>query len=489
MLWVAALFLWASVSHSSGSDLQFPEWFKFGAASAAFQVEGAWNVSDKGESKWDRLTHRYPEIISDRSNGDVACNSYYLWERDIEMAAELGLQFYRFSISWPRLLPTGFANNVSEDGKNYYNNLIDGLLEKGIEPVVTIYHWDMPQMFQDLGGWANPKISDWFAEYARIVFSLYGDRVKNWITINEPLVDCDWYYGWGILAPKREYFLGPYICNKNLLLAHAKAYHVYDQEFRCKYNGKISIANHLLWMKPYSNSTEDLELTEAAREFLTGRYTHAIFSKEGGWPTVVEETVAKVSKEQGYEESRLPAFTQEEIELIRGTYDYFALNHYTSRLVRKPRASEDVVRSLFTYVGDLDAVLEMDPDWPFGYGPMMPIYPQGIREQMLWIAEQYGEDIEILITENGYSSGGSLIDDDGRISYVKDHLEQVLLTIQDGVNVTGYAYWTLMDNFEWTDGYQSKFGLYEVDFSSPNRTRTPRKSANYYAELIKKRSL
>ncbi|KAJ8710353.1 hypothetical protein PYW07_009719 [Mythimna separata] len=478
----------ASVSHSCGSNLQFPSWFKFGAASAAFQVEGAWNVSDKGESKWDRLTHRYPELIADGSNGDDACNSYFLWERDIEMAAELGLQFYRFSISWPRLLPTGFANNISEDGKNYYNNLIDGLLEKGIEPLVTIHHYDTPQRFQDLGGWANPKIADWFAEYARVVYSLYGDRVKTWITINEPFLDCDWYYGQGVLNPVWEDFVGPYICNKNLLLAHAKAYHVYDQEFRYKYNGKVSIANQLVWLLPNSNSTEDLEVTEAARQFLTGRYTHAIFSKEGGWPSVVEETVAKVSKEQGYEESRLPAFTQEEIDLIRGTFDYFALNLYTSRLVRKPRPSENVEKSLFGYIGDLDAVMEMDPNWPFGYSQLLVVYPQGLRDQMLWLKQQYG-DIEILITENGYSTGGSELNDDGRVSFIRDHLEQVLLSIEEGVNVTGYTYWALMDNFEWRDGYTSKFGLYEVDFSDANRTRTPRKSAKYYAELIKKRSL
>ncbi|KAJ8710549.1 hypothetical protein PYW08_009064 [Mythimna loreyi] len=487
MLWLPALIIWASVSHSCGSDLQFPSWFKFGAASAAFQVEGAWNVSDKGEGKWDRLIHRYPEMITDGSNADVACNSYYLWERDIEMAAELGLQFYRFSISWPRLLPTGFANNISEDGKNYYNKLIDGLLEKGIEPIVTIYHWDMPQMFQDLGGWANPKISDWFAEYARVVYSLYGDRVKNWITINEPLVDCDFYYG-EVLAAKQEHFVGPYMCNKNVLLSHAKAYHVYDQEFRPKYKGKVSLANHLVWLKPYSNSTEDQELAEAARQFLTGRYTHAVFSKEGGWPSVVEEAVAKASKEQGYQDTRLPPFTQEEIELIRGTYDYFAMNHYTTRLVRKPRSSEEIVRSLFTYVEDLDAVLEMDPSWPVGYTWYTAVYPEGIREQIAWLKQQYG-NVEILITENGYSTGGSNLDDDARISYVNDYLEQVLLSIEEGVNVTGYTYWTIMDNFEWTDGYNSKFGLYEVDFSVPERTRTPRKSAQYYAQLIKKRSL
>uniref|UniRef100_A0A2H1WZM4 SFRICE_030583 n=1 Tax=Spodoptera frugiperda TaxID=7108 RepID=A0A2H1WZM4_SPOFR len=361
----------ASLSHASGYSKQFPPGFKFGAATAAYQVEGAWNVSDKGECKWDRLTHRYPDLFLNHDNGDNACKSYYYWRRDIEMASELGLQFYRFSISWPRLLPTGLVDEISDDGKNYYNNLIDGLLEKGIEPVVSIYHWEMPQLLQDLGGWANPKIADWFADYARVVFTLFGDRVKIWLTINEPIVECDYYYGQGILAPQLDYYVGPYMCNKNLLLSHARAYRVYDEEFRHKYHGKVSIVNHLLWLKAYSPEYE--EEAEVARQFLTGRYAHPIYSKKGGWPSVVEKTVAKASKKQGFRESRLPAFTEEEIELVRGTYDFFAMNHYTSRLVRTAEPDEDVVKTMFTYVPDADLVLDTDPAWTYGYSEAMPV--------------------------------------------------------------------------------------------------------------------
>ncbi|XP_048484019.1 cytosolic beta-glucosidase-like [Plutella xylostella] len=217
-------------------ELAFPPGFKWGAATAAYQVEGAWNVSDKTPSIWDTFTHKYPERIEDGSSGDVACDSYRLWERDIEMAKELGLDYYRFSISWPRLVPNGFADQVSEDGKNYYNKLIDGLLANGIEPVVTLYHWDLPQRLQDYGGWLNPLISDWFADYARVAFSLFGDRVTTWLTINEALVVCTYGYGMGVLAPGiSENDYGKYVCIKNIVMAHGKAYRVYEKEFKAKY--------------------------------------------------------------------------------------------------------------------------------------------------------------------------------------------------------------------------------------------------------------
>ncbi|XP_050552155.1 lactase/phlorizin hydrolase [Spodoptera frugiperda] len=495
MLWVTALFLWISCSAALAANsslchqkMSFPSCFKFGAASAAYQIEGAWNVSDKGECKWDRLTHRYPDLFKNGDTGDTACMSYDYWQKDIDIIAETGMDFYRFSISWPRILPTGLANNISVDGVNYYNNLINGLLAKGIEPIVTLYHWEMPQMLEDLGGWANPAISDWFAAYARVVFRFFGDRVKTWLTINEPIMECDSYYGPNILKPPIDYYVGPYLCNKNILLAHAKAYRVYDQEFRKLYGnvGKISIANHLLWVMPL---TEDLEdLAEIARQYFTGRYTHAIFSKEGGWPKVVEEQVAKVSLEQGFNVSRLPPFTEDEINLIRGSYDFFGMNHYTSRKVRYTKPGEEQSAALFESIYEFNATLVGDPSWKHGEAGFMLNYPQGIREQMEWVRKQYG-DVEIMITENGYSTAGLMIDDDARVDYIRSYLSEVLLAIEEGINVTAYTYWSLMDNFEWTSGYSTKFGIYQVDFTDPERTRTPRKSARYYADIIKNRVL
>ncbi|KAM3955838.1 myrosinase 1-like [Aphomia sociella] len=470
------------------TNLQFPPDFLFGASTSAYQIEGAWNASDKSENTYDWTIHNFPGIIADNSSGDVACDSYNNWERDVQMAADLGLQFYRFSISWTRLLPSGLDNYISEDGAAYYNNLINELLRRGIQPVVTLYHFDLPQSLQDLGGWVNPTITDWFADYARVVFRLYADRVKIWITLNEPIIICDYSYSTASLPPLvKDPLLAPYLCNKNILISHAKAWRIYDREFKPKYHGGVSITNHLVYYK--SASEADDKLAELAMEFCTGRYSHPIYSEKGGWPPVIEELMAVISEKQGFTRSRLPAFTQEEIQLVKGTYDFYAMNHYTSRIIRPAKPGEEVGPWFFDGWPDMNAVLEHPKEWKMGVAKALAMYPEGIRKQMLWIKKHYG-DIKIFITENGFSIKGDNTDDDEQIDFLKKYMEQVLLSIyEDGVKVTGYSVWSLMDNFEWADGFVPKFGLYQVDFDDPKRPRSPRKSAYYYAEVIKRRSL
>ncbi|XP_075985450.1 myrosinase 1-like [Anticarsia gemmatalis] len=487
MAWYQVLVLGALLSVSwCTEDWTFPPGFKFGAATSAYQVEGAWNVSDKGESIWDRYTHTRPEDIADGSNGDVACDSYNLWQTDIDNMVDLGLHYYRFSISWSRLLPNGFANKISEDGARYYNNLIDGLLEKGIEPLVTLYHWDLPQNLQDLGGWTNPLIADWFSDYARVAYSLFGDRVKMWLTINEPMAICDVPYNagaWapGILSPDH----GTHLCNKNLLLAHAKAYRVYDEEFRAMYNGEISLSNILFWFEPWTE--DDHDLAELAIQYCAGRYSHAIYSKEGGWPPAIEKIMEENSKKKGYSKSNFPAFTQEEIEFIKGTFDYFALNFYGAMLVRAAEEGEQLGPWPFGDIPDINAVIGYRPEWPENIVSILGIYPEGLRKQLHWLKENYG-DMKFLITENGYPTRGEPNDQD-RIEYIEVHLREILLAIKEGINLTHYTVWSLMDNFEWADGYGTRFGLYEVDFNDPLRPRTPRDSAAFYAKVIKNHAL
>ncbi|XP_026762202.2 myrosinase 1 [Galleria mellonella] len=465
-------------------SLKFPPGFKFGTATSAYQIEGAWNVSDKGESVWDRFTHARSDVIHNGHTGDVACDSYHQWKKDVQIAAELGLHHYRFSISWTRLLPSGISNYVSEDGNKYYSDLIDGLLEKGIEPMVTIFHWDLPQRLQDLGGWTNPLISDWFADYARIVYSLYADRVKFWITINEPLIFCDFAYNSGKMAPGTiDPYVATYLCSKHVLLAHAKAWRIYDEEFKLRFHGKVSIANQLIWYEEISPA--DKETVEFLNQLSTGIYSHPIYSEKGGWPPGIEEIIAEKSKKEGYPRSRLPAFSNEEINLIRGTYDFYALNYYTSRVVRPLKDGE--IAGPWPIFGSLEFGIATDtlPEWGKSQIDVFVTFPAGLRHMMSWLKNNYG-DIQIFITENGYPNREEKeLHDIDRIQFIHDHLEQVLLSIhEDNIDVIGYTVWSLMDNLEWFEGYSVKFGLYKVDFEDPQRSRSPRKSAEYYRKVI-----
>ncbi|XP_045513319.1 myrosinase 1-like [Pieris brassicae] len=467
------------------AERKFPPGFKFGAATAAYQVEGAWNVSDKSPSIWDTFTHDNTDFIVDKSNGDVACDSYHLWEADIAVAKDLGLHFYRFSISWPRLLPNGHSNYVSEDGKRYYNNLINGLIANGIEPVVTLYHWDLPQKLQDLGGWTNPELAILFEDYAKVAFGLFGDRVKTWITFNEPIIICDVAYEAGRLAPGIALpGIGNYMCAKVVMLAHARAYRLYDTKFRPQYQGKVGLTNQQLWCEP-KNSDEE-ENAELIRNVFA-LFAYPIYSKTGGWPPSVEKRIAETSEKEGYSRSRLPTFTQEEIEFIKGTYDFYGLNYYTSRTVETAQPGEKLSWPV-SGSWEFGLALSTDPSWKAGHAWLIS-YPPGIRRQLHWLKEKFG-DIEFQILENGYATSEPVMYDQGRVNYYRDHLEQVLLAInEDKVNVTAYTAWSLIDNYEWSSGYTSRFGLVNIDFNDPNRKRTLRASAHYYAAVINSHSL
>ncbi|XP_069355874.1 myrosinase 1-like [Maniola hyperantus] len=488
MLSLQAVVLSALLQNAWSINSRFPPNFKFGAGSSAYQIEGGWNADGKGLNIWDRFVQEIPSPIMNNDTGNVAADSYRLWREDVKAAAQMKLQFYRFSLSWTRILPSGFTNEINKAGVKYYSDLIDALLAEGIEPVVTIYHWDLPVKISDLGGWTNPLIVNWFGDYARVVYSLYADRVKTWLTINEPNVMCDLFYNTGAYAPGiKEQVYGPFLCNKYVLLAHAKAYRIFAEEFRPKYIGRFSLAYHALWIEPATR--RDAALAELGRQHQLGRYSYPIFSKRGGWPPSIEKLMLKVSLAEGYSESRLPSFTEDEIEFIKGTADFYGMNHYTSYLIRPSTPEDEPGIWFLTGSPELRATLFYPPGSSYGAASIFPVYPVGIRRMMAWVKRQYG-DIDILITENGFSTSGYQLADFGRVNYIREYLEQVQLSIEvDNVSVIGYAAWSLIDSFEWTDGYTTKFGLYEIDFNDPNRTRTPRLSANYYACVIAARSL
>lgn len=219
----------------------FPDDFLFGVATAAYQIEGGWNEDGKGENIWDSFTHNHPEYIKDNSSGDVACDSYHKIAEDIALIKSLGVNYYRFSLSWSRILPKGYSYSVNKAGIDYYNKLIDGLLNEGIQPMITLYHWDLPVVFQDLGGWPNELIADYFEDYAKVAFDNFADRVKYWITFNEPYIVC--YQGYGSVdkAPALNMTgYADYLCTHTVLKAHANVYHLYNNTYKSKYNGEYN---------------------------------------------------------------------------------------------------------------------------------------------------------------------------------------------------------------------------------------------------------
>nr|XP_021200129.2 myrosinase 1 [Helicoverpa armigera] len=472
----------AAVKHSR----TFPKDFIFGTSTAAYQIEGAWNSDDKSENIWDYLTHTNPGAIDDRSTGDVACDSFNNYKRDVEMMRELGIDSYRFSVAWSRILPNGLADRVSEAGIAYYNNVIDEVLKYNIQPMITLYHWDLPQKLQDMGGFLNPLIVDWFADYARVVFDNFGDRVKTFITFNEAAQVCYEGYGSVTKAPLLNLTgIGEYICAKNLVLAHANAYHIYNNEFRDKQGGQCGYTIAAGASLPLTDSDEDRHAVELFIQFQWALYTDPIFSKDGGFPKELTELAAKKSAAQGYPRSRLPDFTEEEKAYVRGTSDFFGVNHYSGALT-----SGSLYTNQYAVPSSMDDIevgqVALD-DWLQGASPWLKKMPSSLYHALRQINERY-PDYPIIVTENGWSTREG-IEDDERVDYYRDALEDVLDALDEGIDVRGYYAWSLMDNFEWLAGYTERFGLYEVDFEDPARTRTPRKSAFIYKQIMKTRMI
>ncbi|XP_049836539.1 myrosinase 1-like isoform X1 [Schistocerca gregaria] len=450
---------------------RFPDSFLLGAATAAYQIEGAWNEDGKGESIQDHFYHNHP-LLGLNSTGDVACDSYHKYKEDVQMLKGINADVYRFSISWPRVLPTGDLDVINQAGIDYYNNLINELLANGIQPVVTMYHWDLPQALQYLGGWPNELMVDYFVEYARILFENFGDRVKWWITFNEPAVFVNWYAAIGMAPSQNASGIGDYLSTHTVIKAHARVWHLYDEQYRATQNGSVGITLNIEGLEPATNSTEDAEASDRARQFQMGIYAHPIYSAEGDYPAVVRQRVDANSAAEGRPRSRLPSFTQEEVDYIRGSADFIGLNHY----------STDFVTSGGTGISPSKT---RDSGVITSYNEAVP---WGFRSLLNWIANEY-PGYPIFVTENGLRNSGGRNDTD-RIDYYIGFLGALLEAVNvDGVPVIGYTTWTLMDNVEWSLGTRAKFGLYEVDFSSPNLTRTPKVSAGFIAEVYGSREL
>lgn len=483
---VTFIIVLVSTNGESKDAMAFPKDFIFGVSSSSQQIEGAWDVDGKGETMWDHFGRNYPEKVEGKTNIDVSCDSYYKTEEDIRLLKDLHVDFYRFSINWARILPTGFSSQINQAGIDYYSNLIDELLANGITPMVTIYHWELPQKLSILGGFANDEIVTWIEDYARILFENFGSRVKFWISINEPRIMCEYGYGNGLFAPAVDLTgIGDYLCEHNALKAHARIYHLYQTYFKQIQQGQVGICIDAQWYEPATDSVENAAAAERVRQFQFGKYLHTIFTDEGDYPQLLKERLEEQSKLEGYSKSRLPQFTPDEINLLKKSSDFLALNHYTTFLVRNNVENSTKIPSR---ENDLKADLFFDPSWEDTAFEIFKVVPWGFRKLLKYIKNNY-KTTNIYITENGFADVHS-IKDTRRVNYLKLFLSTVLDSIYDDkVSIKGYFVWSFLDSYEWSSGYTFGFGLHYVDFSDTNRTRIAKDSAKYYSNIIRKRKI
>ncbi|MES1245381.1 MAG: GH1 family beta-glucosidase [Acidobacteriota bacterium] len=440
-------------------DIRFPKGFLWGASTSAFQVEGSPLADGAGPSIWYRFTHT-PGLVADGDTGDVASDHYRCWEEDIRLMRDLGLNAYRFGIAWHRILPEG-TGRVNAKGLDFYRALVDGLLENNIQPMITLFHWDLPAALEDRGGWLNRDIANWFAEYAQVCYRALDDRVDLWTTLNEPWVVSDGGYLHGALAPgHRNLFEAP-IASHNLLRAHASAVEAY----RAEGQHQIGVVINVEPKYPASDKPEDLEATARADAYMNRQYLDALFL--GAYPAEMKEIFGEA----------WPDFPAEDLEHIRRPFDFLGINYYTRRVTchdpnAKPVQAGGVKQRQATHT---------ETDWE--------VYPEGLADTLLGVKQRYG-DIPLYVTENGAAfydppSAEGEVNDPLRVEYFREHLKVIRRMIQEGVNLRGYFAWSLLDNFEWSLGYSKRFGIIHVDYAT--QRRTPKASARFYAEVIKSR--
>jgi beta-glucosidase len=441
------------------SLLEFPKGFIWGAATAAYQIEGAWNEDGKGESVWDRFTHS-PYKIYNGDTGDVACNHYHHMPQDVALMKELGLQTYRFSISWPRVLPAG-RGPVNPKGLDFYDRLVDTLLAAGIVPNATLNHWDFPQALQEQGGWPNRDSAAWFADYARVMFDRLGDRVPLWATHNEPWVIAYMGHAFGDFAPGLADYSKAFQTAHHLLLAHGKAV----QAFRAGgYNGEIGIVLDLQHGQPATPSEADRAACQRRYEMAHAIFLDPLF--KGQYPPTLLEWIG----------SHAPRIESGDLEQINQPIDFLGVNYYMTMAIGFSHRG-----GLFKY----DSNFISAPNWgetSMGWG----INPPGLMASLVNLKENYGNP-KVFITENGCAQPDvpddtGFVADAGRINYLRAHLAVAHEAIQAGVNLQGYYVWSLMDNFEWAHGLSERFGLVRVDY--PTGKRIPKQSARWYSRVI-----
>ncbi|XP_057453252.1 beta-glucosidase 13-like [Lotus japonicus] len=480
----------ASLNRSS-----FPSGFTFGTASSSYQHEGAAKEGGRGASIWDTYTHKHPDHILDRSSGDVAVDEYHHYREDVGIMKYMNLDAYRFSISWSRILPKGkLSGGVNQEGIKYYNNLINELLANGLQPFVTLFHWDLPQALEDeYGGFLSHHVMHDFRDYAELCFKKFGDRVKHWITLNEPLSYSMGGYAVGILAPGRcSIWLNPnctggddsgkepYLVSHHQLLAHAEAVQVYKKKYQASQKGIIGITLVSHWFVPFSDNKFDQDAAGRAIDFMFGWFMEPLTT--GNYPQSMRYLVG----------SRMPKLSKKQARLVNGSFDFLGLNYYTTNYAANaPHLSNARPNYVTDALTNLTTERNGIPIGPRAASSWLYVYPKGIRELLLYVKKKYNNP-QIYITENGIDefndptlSLEEALLDTFRIDYYYRHLFYLQSAIRDGANVKGYFAWSLLDNFEWFSGYTVRFGINFVDYKNGMK-RYQKLSAKWFRNFLKR---
>ena len=436
---------------------RFPAGFVWGAATSAYQIEGSPLADGAGPSIWQRFAHT-PGMMANGDHGDVACDHYRRYKDDVQLMRALGLQSYRFSIAWARVLPEG-TGRVNQKGLDFYSRLVDELLANGIEPNATLFHWDLPAALDDRGGWLNRDAAHWFAEYAQVMFDALDDRVKRWSTINEPWVVTDGGYLHGALAPgHRSKYEAPIVAH-NLMRASGAAIQVY----RALGRHEIGVVFNIEPKYPASQSPADVAAARRAHAYMNEQFADPALL--GSYPPELKEIFGDA----------WPDFPDEDFQLTKQPVDFVGINYYTRSVVKH---DDDGYPCHATRVRQANTT-HTETDWE--------VYEQGLVDTLMWFKDRYG-DLPLYITENGAAfydppvAEGDVVEDPLRIAYLRKHLRALHQCIEAGVNLKGYYAWSLLDNLEWSLGFAKRFGLYHVDYASLKRT--PKASAKFYAKVI-----
>lgn len=437
----------------------------WGVATSSFQIEGATDIDNRGESIWDRFCST-PGKVKNGDTGEVACNHFHLYQDDIQLMKRLNVQAYRFSVAWPRIFPTGFESAPNPQGLKFYSDLVDALIEAGIEPWLTLYHWDMPQALQDTGGWCNREIIDHFGRYTKALVEHLGSRVKNWITINEPWVICHLGHATGEHAPGMEDWPSALKAAHHVFLAHASAVSVIKKEHP---NSTVGITLNLCPSEPASSSSADADANRHFDGFFNRWYLDPVFSR--GYPQDMVEDYVKQGK--------LPCSNPEwilegDLEAIAIETDFLGINYYSRAVIRSESIPEE----------------ENLPPTVFADGPRTDfdweVHAPSLEGLLHRLHMEYRPK-SIIVTENGASyatapDSSGVVNDAERIFYFETHIAACMRAKHEGVPLDGYFAWSLMDNFEWAEGYSQRFGLVWVDFETLERK--PKNSALWYRDWL-----